>query len=169
MTVKTAKKELADRLAEENLEPALIGTEVADKLFRTAWEDGHANGEYEVRYYYEERADAVNAAFRFGLEYESEPEEGDFYTDLGGEGVWRYDGSKWKKLEVDFATYRLAVSTEPSGKIVTGDEVAVSGTGIRRKCIECPECGGRGTWTNLLDEEELCVNCVNGSKFIEVN
>lgn len=59
--------ELAVQLAEEHL-PGL-SVAVTDRVFRFAWEEGHASGAGEVGYWYGEVAEIVKAALKEGSEH----------------------------------------------------------------------------------------------------
>ena len=55
---------LAARLREDYLHD--LPVEVTDKVFRKAWEDGHASGTHEVEQQYRELAEIVALAFDHG-------------------------------------------------------------------------------------------------------
>lgn len=56
---------LAQDLKQKYLRPG-IPDEVAERVFRKAWDDGHASGNHEVEMQYDELSEIVNAAFKAG-------------------------------------------------------------------------------------------------------
>ena len=59
------RETLAQDLRQKYLLPG-TPDEVAEKVFRKAWEDGHASGTYAVEQEYDDLSEIANAAFKAG-------------------------------------------------------------------------------------------------------